>query len=94
MNHLESTIQMQKSLGKCCGSIEEEMIVAGYKAAIEALRSSNAQSYSFAKWNEQFQDDDGPHADAMLTRFDWAQWLESKLPKPNQTIGVNENDVS
>jgi hypothetical protein len=38
MKTLQEVVDFQKSLNKCCGSCEEDFVLAGFRAAIEAAK--------------------------------------------------------
>ena len=40
MRTLKEVIDFQRSLGKCCGSCEEDFVIAGFKAATEVARDT------------------------------------------------------
>lgn len=43
MKTLLDVVQYQKSLGTCCGSTEEQLILAGFKAAIEIAHNAEGE---------------------------------------------------
>lgn len=43
MNYIKKTIDFQKSLGKCCGSCEEDFVLAGFKAAMELAHQAEGE---------------------------------------------------
>lgn len=43
MKTIQQVIDFQKSLNKCCGSCEEDFIIAGFKAAIEIAHDTEGE---------------------------------------------------